>query len=336
MSKDHPNEPQQPNSKRPVALQEQRRVYLASTYGLTPERVTVIRNVICLDATDDELEFFLATCQRLQLDPLARQIWFVKRRQKTEDAHGNEIWIDVGKPETSIDGFRTVAERSGQYKGQAPIEWCNSAGHWTEVWLSDTPPSAARASIYRDGFLHPMTAVAHWNEYCPVIKTKSGSFIPQMWRKMAANQLSKCAEALAFRRAFPRDLSGVYTDDEMAHTATEPQATFAAPATPTVVSSAPASAKPANAAPQIEGRKSDELSEFAKSIISATEAMEAAREIEELRGVGEFLSRLEKESADRPREEAEAVLALKAPFEAKWRKLQAAVGKTAGKAVPHA
>ena len=64
--------------------------------------------------------------------------------------------------------------------------------------------------------------------------------------------------------------------------------------------------------------------------------MEAAREIEELRGVGEFLSRLEKESADRPREEAEAVLALKAPFEAKWRKLQAAVGKTAGKAVPHA
>lgn len=232
----HPNAPKN-NSQQSTAitvapgvevLPKERVEYLAETYGLKPPQVIVVRNAICVGATDAELEFFLATCKRLQLDPFARQIWFVKRRQKVEDHFGNESWIDVGRPETGIDGYRTVAERTEQYEGQAPMQWCGPDGKWREVWLDgDVAPAAAKATVFRRGFREPLVNVALFREYCPLLKNGNPT---QMWRRMPANQLAKCAEAGAFRKAFPRDLSGITTDTEMEHVDTA--AGFSAPPLP--------------------------------------------------------------------------------------------------------
>lgn len=220
----HPNEPRTgngpANNKPPqqtqttaIELTPQRVEYLAETYDLRPPQVLVVRNAICVGANDAELEFFLATCKRLQLDPFARQIWFVKRRQRIEDSWGNDSWVDVGRPETGIDGYRTIAERTGEYEGQAPMQWCGPDGKWREVWLDDKePPAAAKATIFRKGFREPLTNVALYREFCPLLKSGKP---PHMWQRMGANQLAKCAEAGGFRRAFPRDLSGITTDTEM-------------------------------------------------------------------------------------------------------------------------
>lgn len=216
----HPNEPKpQPNNQPPqstalVELPKERALYLAEQYEITVQQVEVVRRAVCVGATDVELEFFLATCKRVGLDPFARQIWFIKRPQKTIDARGNEVWLDVGRPETSIDGYRTIAERTGQYQGQAPIMWCDSKGKWSEVWLEDGPPHAAKATLFREGFREPLVNVALYREFCPVYRNGKS---PEMWKKMGANQNAKCAEAGAFRRAFPRDLSGLVTDTEMEH-----------------------------------------------------------------------------------------------------------------------
>jgi phage recombination protein Bet len=164
-----------------------------SAQGFSDEQVGLIKTTIARGATDAELALFLAQCARTGLDPFARQIYWIKR--------GN-----IASTQVSIDGFRVIAERSGEMDGQ-DVSWCDENGVWVDVWLKDTPPAASRVIVYRKGCTHPFPAIAKWKEY------NAGG---PMWTKMPANQLAKCAEALALRKAFPHQLSGLYTTDEMA------------------------------------------------------------------------------------------------------------------------
>jgi phage recombination protein Bet len=222
----HPNEPSdsgQRASGRTVEREQisaDRKKYLAKQYDFTEGQVEVVRLQLCPTATDAELELFIATCRRVKLDPFTRQIFFIKRKQRVEDDFGNASYVDVGRPETSIDGLRSLAEQTGSYEGQAPIEWCGADGKWTEVWLDKDAPHAARATVFRKGHREPMKAVALFTEFCPRFKSSKTDEIkiPQMWTKMPANQIAKCAEAAALRRAFPNDMSGLYITEEMEHT----------------------------------------------------------------------------------------------------------------------
>jgi phage recombination protein Bet len=166
----------------------------------TAEQTALVKRTICKDATDDELQLFLGVCRKTGLDPFAKQIYAVKRKGK--------MAIQIG-----IDGFRLIAERSGEYDGQEGPWWCGDDGIWKDVWISDEFPTAAKVIVYRKGYSRPFTGIAHWKEY---VQLDNDGNIVSMWVKMAANQLAKCAEALAQRKAFPQDLSGLYSPEEMA------------------------------------------------------------------------------------------------------------------------
>lgn len=196
------------------------------------EQVDLIKRTIAKDATDDELQLFLAQCQRTGLDPFDRQIYFIKRRQKNKKTGQ---WEEIGQTQTSIDGFRVVAERTGEMDGQ-DVAWCDETGAWTDVWLKKTPPFAARVIAYRKGCAHGFPAVARYDEYA---QTYSDGNPVSMWAKMPANQLAKCAEALALRKAFPKQLSGLYTREEMGQAENVPQGYAVQPTVAAITPPAP-------------------------------------------------------------------------------------------------
>ena len=156
--------------------------------NITPAQVDLIKSQIAVGATDDELDLFLHVADKSGLDPLSKQIYFIKR--------GGKMTI-----QTAIDGFRAVADRTGQYIGSNDPVFEGS----------EKVPLKATVTVCKvvQGVVGSFTASARWSEYYP----DKNAF---MWDKMPHTMLGKCAEALALRKAFPAQLSGLYTGDEMA------------------------------------------------------------------------------------------------------------------------
>lgn len=171
------------------------------------------------------VEAFLLHCRRTGLDPIARQIYAIRRAGK---------W----QTQVSIDGARLVAERTGEYEGQTAPEWSNDGVTWSEAWMGSAEqdhPLFARVGVYRRGHRDAMRVVARWDSYAVYDDVwergqKTGEKrVSSMWGKMPDLMLAKVAEMLALRKAFPQDLSGLYSSEEMAQADRPQRAEQAAP-----------------------------------------------------------------------------------------------------------
>jgi phage recombination protein Bet len=162
---------------------------ITSEERFSREDLALIRDTVCKGASDAEFRLFINQAVRTGLDPLARQIYSVPR--------GTSRTIQTG-----IDGYRLIAQRTGEYAGSDDPVYDTEAV---------TNPGRATVTVWRfvAGERCAFTATARWTEYKPA----SGQ--DQMWQKMPFLMLGKCAEALALRKAFPQELSGIYTDAEM-------------------------------------------------------------------------------------------------------------------------
>lgn len=160
------------------------------------EQLELIKSQIAPEATQDELKLFLYQCKRTGLDPLTRQIYCIHRWSKG----GKKMTI-----QTSIDGFRVIAERSGNYGGQSEPIFTYDA----EANLISCKISVFR--FHNDIRFEASVGVAYLAEYCQF--DKEGKPMG-LWAKPHI-MLQKVAEALALRKAYPQDLSGIYTSEEM-------------------------------------------------------------------------------------------------------------------------
>ena len=158
---------------------------------------------------------FFHQAVRSGLDPFAKQIYMIGRNSKEFDPQTRqERWVTKYTIQTGIDGYRLIARRAADRAGDelryGETLWCGPDGVWHDVWVYDRNPTAAKVTVFRAGC--PFTHVSVWSEY---VQNKSGGGPNAMWSRMPSNQLAKTAEAGALRKAFPLDMSGVYTDDEM-------------------------------------------------------------------------------------------------------------------------
>lgn len=157
----------------------------------TAEQLKLITNVIAKGATSDELKLFLYRCKNMGLDPLKPgQIYFIK------------YGTGPGTIVVGIEGFRTKAAKTGKLTGikRGPLR--DDKGNCVGAW----------AEVYRSDWTHPAREEVPMDEY----NTGKGN-----WQKMPETMIKKVAEAAALRMAFPDELGGVYTSEELEQVGTQ-------------------------------------------------------------------------------------------------------------------
>lgn len=167
---------------------------------MSREKIALLKRTIAKGSSDDELSLFIHICRRTGLDPFAKQIYLVPRWD-------GKAQCEIRVAQTGIDGYRSVAERTGNFAG---------SDEPTYVYEPDDNkeerPKSASVTVYRivQGVKVSTTRRARWSEFFP--KQEKNQF---MWKSLPHIMLAKCAEAQALRAAFPQVLGGLYVTEEM-------------------------------------------------------------------------------------------------------------------------
>lgn len=185
--------------------------------------------------TDVEVQLVLREAQARNLDPVRGQILVQKRKDRNGLAQ-----LVMSMP---IDVYRARAEQHPDYQGQTPPQWCDGEGRWHDVWIFPGAPMAARVGIRRARCVEPFWGVATMDAFRgvgPWWNSKGGGG--------KAHMLAIRAESLAIRKAFPTDLGGTYTSEEMQGVVPEPVQALETEA-------APEMEKPNGKTPFMSGRR---------------------------------------------------------------------------------
>lgn len=153
--------------------------------------IETIKQTVARDATPDEFAMFVQFCKSTGLNPFKKEIWFIKTNSGVQMM-------------TGIQGFWAIANSHPQFDGQKEDIETDEHGN----------PLKAVCKIYRKDRKFPSVGVALMKEYA------KGSPI---WRQMPSVMLMKCAESVAIRKAFPQELNGLYTAEEMPSEFNEPK-----------------------------------------------------------------------------------------------------------------
>jgi phage recombination protein Bet len=167
--------------------------------AVTSEQVKIARATVAKGLNDDQFSVYLYNCQRQRVHPLDGLVVPIVRKEQD----GGERLTFV----TTVDLLRSRADETGDYAGSDdpfftyPVENPTAADK----------PTSSTVTVWK--FVHgekcAFTATARYDEYYP--GEKQGF----MWKSKPHVMLGKCAEGLALRKAFPKQLAGLYLEEEL-------------------------------------------------------------------------------------------------------------------------
>ena len=187
----------------------------------TDRDVQLVKRTVAQDLLPSELDMFVHMCRRWRLDPLRRQIYAHVYKRKRKDDNGSWVTVRNVVYVTGIDGYRTIADRTGNYRpGQRGVE------HGAKDVLSNPQGIvSATASVWKRAHdeWHEFSETVYWDEFAPIKDEwsdgkKTGKRVLDtsgQWGKMGRVMLQKCAEAQALRRGWPDEYGDLYTQEEM-------------------------------------------------------------------------------------------------------------------------
>jgi phage recombination protein Bet len=202
---------QQPNSKPETAIAKADGSVAAEVLkrGISEAQWNTLRRSLFPGAAPESVLLVWDYCLARRLDPMKRPCHIVPMEVTVKTPAGErKEWRDVVLP--GIYELRTTAQRTGEYRGHDKPElgpMRKQHGVEAPEWCAFT---AYRGE--RGGEQDPYPVVVYFRE---VVATKRDGDANARWRRAPIQMLTKCAEAAALREAFPDELGGQMTEEEM-------------------------------------------------------------------------------------------------------------------------
>ena len=195
------------------------------------KELAAIRAEFCKGFTDQQFDVCMTFCRVRNLLPGKHVLFQLRRSKEWDEFAGAKVEVTKIVFITTIDASRLIAQRTGQYGGQAPEQYIYLDDNGAPSIVSEIPlpklpvipgqtalprePWAVRTTLYRKDFDQPVTSVARFDAYASTYKTVNGPVLNEMWARRGPEQLAKCSEMLSLRRGWPEELGGVYLDLEL-------------------------------------------------------------------------------------------------------------------------
>lgn len=158
--------------------------------------IETLKQTVAQNTTDAEFKIFCEFCKSTKLNPFKKEVWCIV----TGEGKYRRMQLMTG-----INGFHAIANSHPQYDGME-IGLIGKSGEYLPMTYPNNDYIGAWAKVYRKDRRIPVEGVAMLSEY----DKKHGN-----WITMKRVMINKCSESVGLRKAFPQELNGLYTQEEM-------------------------------------------------------------------------------------------------------------------------
>ena len=223
----------------------------------TEAELAAFKSEYAKGATDAQFDLFISECKARNLRPGVHLVFQLRNAKEYDPTLNASVFVKKAYWITTVSALRLIAQRTGEYLGQAPDEFVYLDADGLPTIKSEIPlptsktnplprePWVARAKVYRKGFIEPMVGMARFEAYAATRKDGTQLVLTDMWAKRGSEQLQKCAEALALRKAYPEELGNLFIAEELRNEEEEKPTAV----TPASVVPLPPTAPPVNQVP---------------------------------------------------------------------------------------